>query len=114
LAAELQTLRFPFTLSDHSMTGKTDHAFPDTTPSFRPYGYQALRSDWYVANAWKRLPPPAKPEPHQATTVLEPFELSFDRAQAFYALKLDFRLRSPDLPNFQKGPSDGCSSRASR
>ena len=66
-----------------------------------------MRSDRYVANAWKRLPPPTKPEPHQATTVLEPFELSFDRAQAFYALKLDFTLRSPDLPNFQRGLSVG-------
>src|SRR5262249_13991933 len=48
-----------------------------------------------------------KPEPHRAMTQLEPFELSFDRAQAFYALKLDFTLRSPDLPNFQKGFSVG-------
>jgi hypothetical protein len=101
-ASELQALQFPFTLSDLSMIGKTDHVFLDTTPAFRPYGYQAMRADRYVANAWKPLPPPAKPESHQSTTLLEPFELSFDRAQAFYALKLDFTLRSPDLPNFQK------------
>jgi hypothetical protein len=53
------------------------------------------------------LPPPAKPEPHVSTTSLEPFELSFDRAQAFYALKLDFTVRSPELPNFQRGFSVG-------
>jgi hypothetical protein len=106
-AADLQTLRFPFVLSDLSMVGKTDHAFLDTTPAFRPYGYQAMRAERYAANTWKRLPPPAKPEPHQSTTSLEPFELSFDRAQAFYALKLDFTLRSPDLPNLQKGFSVG-------
>ena len=106
-AADLKTLRFPFTLSDLSMTGKTDHAFLDTTPAFQPYGYQAMRADRYASNGWRRLPPPAKPEPHQSTTLLEPFELSFDRAQAFYALKLDFTLRSPDLPNFQKGFSVG-------
>ena len=106
-AADLQTLRFPFALSDLSMMGKTDHAFPDTTPAFRPYGYRAMRADRYAANAWRRLPPPSKPEPHQSTTFLESFELSFDRAQAFYALKLDFTLRSPDLPNFQRGFSVG-------
>lgn len=106
-ASELQTLRFPFALSDLSMTGKTDHAFPDTTPAFRPYGYQAMRADRYAANEWRRLPPPSKPEPHQSTTFLDPFELSFDRAQAFYALKLDFTLRSPDLTNFQRGFSVG-------
>ena len=106
-AADLQTIEFPFTLTDLSMTGKAGHAFPDTTPPFRPYGYQAMRADRYAANAWKSLPPPAKPEPRQSTTLLEPFELSFDRAQAFYALKLDFTLRSPDLPNFQKSFSVG-------
>ncbi|PYM69975.1 MAG: hypothetical protein DME10_21880, partial [Candidatus Rokuibacteriota bacterium] len=30
------------------------------------------------------------------------FELSLDRAQPFYVLKLDFTVRSPDLPDFQK------------
>jgi hypothetical protein len=89
------------------MKGKAGQAFVDTTPALRAYGYQAMRAERYVAGAWKHLPPPAKPEPHQATTMLEPFELSFDRAQAFYALKLDFTLRSPDLPNFQRGLSVG-------
>jgi len=71
-AADLQTLRFPFALSDVSMIGKTDHTFPDTTPTpaFRPYGYQAMRADQYAANAWKRLPPPARSEPHLSTTLL--------------------------------------------
>jgi hypothetical protein len=89
------------------MMGKTSQAFLDTTSAFRPYGYQAMRGDRYVGNTWERLPTPAKSEPHQSTVLLEPFELSFDRAQAFYALKLDFTLRSPDLPNFQKGFSVG-------
>ncbi len=106
-ASELQTLRFPFTLSDLSMTGTGGQSFLDMTPAFRPYGYQAMRADRYVGNAWMRLPPPAKPAPDHATTSLEPFELSFDRAQSFYALKLDFTLRSPDLPNFRKGLSVG-------
>jgi hypothetical protein len=41
-------------------------------------------------------------EPAIAVTSLEPFELSFDKARAFYALILDFTLRSPDVPNFQR------------
>ncbi len=106
-ADELRTLEFPFTLADVSMAGKPSAVFVDKTPAFRPYGYHAMRTDRYVANAWKPLPAPTKPEPHRATTQLEPFELSFDRAQAFYALKLDFTVRSPDLPNFQKGFSVG-------
>ncbi len=106
-ADDVQTLPFPFALTDLSMTGGSGHAFPDSTPGFQPYGYAAMRADRFVANAWKPLPPPAKPEPHLATTSLEPFELSLDRAQAFYAMKLDFTLRSPAMPNFQGGFSVG-------
>lgn len=106
-ADELRTLEFPFTLGDVSMAGKPGAVFVDATPAFRPYGYQSMRADRYVGNAWKPLPAPTRSEPHRSTTQLEPFELSFDRAQAFYALKLDFTLRSPDLPNFQKGFSVG-------
>lgn len=106
-ADDVQSLQFPFALGDLSMTGGAGHAFPDSTPAFQPYGYAAMRADRFVANAWKPLPPPAKPEPHLATTSLGPFELSLDRAQAFYAMKLDFTVRSPALPNLQGGFSMG-------
>ena len=33
--------------------------------------------------------------------MLERFELSLDKVQPFYALRLDFTLRSPEAPNFQ-------------
>ena len=109
-AAETQTLELPFTLTRLSLAGRSDNTFPDRTPPFRPYGYQAMRADESGPagpDSWKRLPPPAKPEAHKALALLEPFELYFDQAQAFYALKLDFTLRSPDLPNFQKAFSVG-------
>ncbi len=112
-AADTQTLAFPFTLTKMSLTG-TGNAFPDRTPPFRPYGYEAMRADQSLAgrrgpgqDSWKRLSAPVKPESHQSLALLEPFELYFDRAQAFYALKLDFTLRSPDLPNFQSAFSVG-------
>jgi len=112
-AADTQTLAFPFTLTKMSPTAKGS-AFPDRTPPFHPYGYEAMRADQSLAgrrgpgqDSWKRLSPPAKPESHESLALLEPFELYFDRAQAFYALKLDFTLRSPDLPNFQSAFSVG-------
>jgi hypothetical protein len=79
--AEEQPLRWPFRLGDMSMAGKPGGRLRDTTPDFRPYGLQALRRDVPRAN---------------------PFELSFDRAQMFFATKLDFTLRSPALPNFER------------
>jgi hypothetical protein len=49
---------------------------------------------------WKRLAPRDAKDTYRSIAYLEPFELSFDRAQAFYMMKLDFTLRSPDLPDF--------------
>ena len=113
-AAETQTLEFPFTLTKTSLAGKPGNTFPDRTPPFRPYGYEAIRADESLTgrrgpgpDGWKRLSPPAKPESHRSLALLEPFELYFDQAQAFYALKLDFTLRSPDVPNFEKAFSVG-------
>src|SRR3989454_6138706 len=80
-AAEEQTLQWPFRLTDWSMAGKPAGVARDTTPDFRPYTVQALRRDVPRAN---------------------PFELSFDRAQAFFTTRLDFTLRSPALPNFER------------
>ena len=80
-AAEEQTLQWPFRLTDLSMAGKPAGIVRDTTPDFRPYTVQALRRDVPRAN---------------------PFELSFDRAQAFFTTRLDFTLRSPTLPNFER------------
>jgi len=80
-AAEEQTLQWPFRLTDLSMGGKPAGIVRDTTPDFRPYTVQALRRDVPRAN---------------------PFELSFDRAQAFFTTRLDFTLRSPALPNFER------------
>ncbi len=95
-AAEEQTLQFPFTLTDFSLAGKPGTVALDRTPPFRPYGVRAMLAEG------KRLAIPAKPEAALAAAALEPFELSLDRAQPFYVLKLDFTVRSPDLPDFQK------------
>lgn len=100
-AAEEQTLQFPFTLTDFSLAGKPGTVALDGTPPFRPYGVRTMLADG------KRLALRAKPEAALAVAALDPFELSFDRAQPFYLLKLDFTLRSPDLPNFQKAFSLG-------
>jgi hypothetical protein len=85
-AVEEQPLRWPFKLTDLSMTPKSTGRMRDTTPDFRPYDLRALRRDVPRAN---------------------PFELSFDRAQAFFNTKLDFTLRSPSLPNFERAFSVG-------
>lgn len=95
-AAEEQTLQFPFTLTDFSLAGKPGAVALDSTPPFRAYSLRAMLAEG------KRLALPAKPEAALAVAALDPFALSFDRAQPFYLLKLDFTLRSPDLPNFQK------------
>jgi len=80
-AAEEQPLRWSFKLTDMAMAGKPDSRIRYTPPDFRPYGVQALRRDVPRAN---------------------PFELSFDKAQTFFTTKLDFTLRSPVLPNFER------------
>jgi hypothetical protein len=81
IAAEEQTLQWPFKLTDMSMAGKPAGRMRDTTPDFRPYDLKALRRDVPGGN---------------------PFELSFDRAQTFFTTKLDFTLRSQPLPNFER------------
>jgi len=88
-AAEEQSIDLPFTLTDLSLAPKSPGAgSPDRTAPFRPYGYQALSRDY--------------PRPRGAADPLAPFELSLDRVQGFFGLKLDFTLRSPDVPNFQR------------
>jgi hypothetical protein len=80
-AVEEQALQLPFKLTDLSMAGKPTGRMRDTAPDFRPYSVQALRRD--------------APGPR-------PFELSFDKAQAFFTTRLEFTLRSPALPNFER------------
>jgi hypothetical protein len=81
IAAEEQTLQWPFKLTDMSMAGKPGSRLRVTTPDFRPYDLKMLRRDVPRGN---------------------PFELSFDRAQTFFTTKLDFTLRSQPLPNFER------------
>src|SRR5262249_40991993 len=81
IAAEERPLRWAFKLTDMSMAGKPRRRVRAITPDFRPYGLQALRRDVPRGN---------------------PVELSFDRAQRFFTTRLDFTLRSPALPNFER------------
>src|SRR5438876_454631 len=75
-AAETQTLEFPFTLTKTSLAGKPGNTFPDRTPPFRPYGYEAIRAESLTGrrgpgpDGWKRLSPPAKPESHRSLALL--------------------------------------------
>ncbi len=94
-AAEEQTVRSPFTLNDFSLAGKPRSAMRDATPPFQPYGYQALRRDR------PRLPGPGKPGA-LAVVLIEPFELSFDKAAAYFGTALEFTFRSPIIPNFER------------
>ena len=96
-ATEEKAVEFPFVLTDFSFAGKPGGGPLDKTPPFRPYSHEALRRD----SSRKPLPSRTMPEPPRATTLLEPFELSLDKVQPFYALRLDFTLRSPEAPNFQ-------------
>ncbi len=100
-AAETKKLDFPFTLTDVSLAGKPGPVFADGTPPLRPYGYAEMVKDTGAPH-WRRLPARDAKEAYRSVAFLEPFELYFDRAQAFYMLKLDFALRSPDLPDFQR------------
>ena len=95
LATETQKLEFPFTLSDVSLSGTPGHVFPGITPTFRPYAYATLQRE-----GWRPLPP-RDTDGYRALARLDPYEVSFDRAQAFYLLKLDFTVRSPDLPDLR-------------
>jgi len=96
-AAEEKAAELPFALTDFSFAGRPGGGPLDKTPPFRPYGPEALRRD----ASRKPLPSRTMLEPPKAITLLEPFELSLDKVQPFYALRLDFTLRSPEAPNLQ-------------
>jgi hypothetical protein len=105
LAAEEQTLTYPFTLTDFSLAEEGRSSARDEAPEFQPYDEKALRRDYATprrghGDDWKTLPPPEKPQPRLGVTQLEPFELSFDKALSFYALKLDFGVRGPNAATF--------------
>jgi hypothetical protein len=79
-AADEQAIELPFTLTDFALTGKAERVVLDQAPPFRPYSTQALQRDYGR----------------------EPFELSLDKVQSFFGLRLDVTLRSPEVPNFPK------------
>jgi len=87
-AAAEEAIELPFTLTDFAPAGKAGTVMLDRTPPFRPYTAQALQRDY--------------PRPGRAGTGLEPFELSLDKVQSFFGLRLDVTLRSPEVPNFEK------------
>ena len=87
-AADEEAVELPFALTDFAPAGKPGNVLLDRTPPFRPYTIQALQRDY--------------PRPGRGGTGLEPFELSLDKVQTFFALKFDLTLRSPEIPNFEK------------
>src|SRR6185437_7219980 len=98
LAAEEHELSYRFALSDFSLAGDSHPAMQDEAPEFQPYGEPALRRDFATPakghrETWRTLPPLDRPQPRLATAQLEPFELSLDKAQSFFALRLDFGVR---------------------
>jgi hypothetical protein len=106
-AAEGQSAEFPFVLTNFSLAGEARSLARDETPAFAPYSHQVLRQDLSTAvpgrpAAWKPLPPPQKPQAHLASAQIEPFELSLDKVQPFFLLKLDFSLRAPDAATFRR------------
>jgi hypothetical protein len=107
LAAEEHALTYRFALDDFSLSGDSHSAMQDDIPEFLPYGEQALRHDFATPakghrETWRTLPPLEKPQPPLGVAQLEPFELSLDKAQSFFALKLDFGVRGPDAPDFRR------------
>jgi len=87
-AAEEEAVELPFTLTDFAPTGKTNGLALDRTPPFRPYSAPAFQREF--------------PRPRGAGP-LEPFELSLDRVQSFFALRFDVTLRGPTAPNLERG-----------
>ena len=87
-AADEGAMELPFTLNDFALTGSAEPVVLDQTPPFRPYSYQALQREYARSG--------------RGSAGLEPFELSLDKVQSFFGLKLDVTLRSPEVPNFQK------------
>src|SRR5579883_2363800 len=96
-AAEEQTAEFPFALTDFSFAGEKRPVARDDAPDFQPLSPQALHAQYP-----KPLPPPEKPEPRLATSEVAPFEISLDRAQAFFQLGLTVGVRGPDAPGFRR------------
>jgi hypothetical protein len=87
-AADEQAMELPFTLTDFALTGRAEPVVLDQTPPFRPYSYQALQREYARSG--------------RGSAGLEPFELSLDKVQSFFGLRLDVTFRSPEVPNFQK------------
>jgi hypothetical protein len=91
-AADEETMDVPFTLTEFVPAGKAAGAALDRTPPFRPYGLRDLQREF--------------PRPRGAGP-LEPFELSLDRVQSMFGLRLDLTLKSPVVPNFERGFTSG-------
>jgi hypothetical protein len=91
-AAEEETVELPFTLTDFAPAGKPSGLALDRTPAFRPYSVRELQ---------REFPRPRGGGP------LEPFEVSLGRVQSFFAMRFDFTLRSPVVPNFENGFAAG-------
>jgi hypothetical protein len=91
-AAEEETVELPFTLTDFAPAGKPSGLALDRTPAFRPYSVRELQREF--------------PRPRGAGP-LEPFELSLDRVQSFFAMRFDLTVRSPAVPNFEHGFAAG-------
>ena len=87
-AADEQAMELPFTLTDFALTGRAEPVVLDQTPPFRPYSYQAVQREYARSG--------------RGSAGLEPFELSLDKVQSFFGLRLDVTFRSPEVPNFQK------------
>jgi hypothetical protein len=91
-ADDEETMDLPFTLTDFEPVSRSAGGAIDRTPPFRPYGLRDLQRDF--------------PRPRGAGP-LEPFELTLDRVQSFFGLRLDLTLKSPPLPNFERGFTSG-------
>ena len=91
-------MELPFTLTDFALAGKAGSVVLDRTPPFRPYSLQALQRDY--------------PRPGRGGTGLEPFELSLDKVQSFFGLKLDVTLRSPESRTSRRPSGSGGSGSA--
>jgi hypothetical protein len=87
-AADEEAMELPFTLTDFAPGARAEPVSLDRTPPFRPYSYRTLQREYA--------------RPARGGTGLEPFELSLDKVQSFFALRLDVTFRSPDVPNFQR------------
>ena len=91
-AGDEETMDLPFTLTDFVLAGKPGRPAVDQTPPFRPYGLRDLQREF--------------PRPRGAGA-LEPFEMTLDRVQSFFGLRLDLTLKSPVVPNLERGFTSG-------